>query len=204
MGVTLWPACSDISGGEASSEWGHSGTINQTEQSMLLIRRWPVRGSALQTLGVLVNYSAWTLVLPLLPCSCLSCSSVGRLAYFNGFLSLSLPSLPPSCPTLPVSLPQVPNSVHKHPSVFPETRQATPLTFAVLHGQVPVVQVVILPHLWLSHHALSLCFSSWLVIVVLLLLLMLSSWNRNDGASPLFQNKMPSLLCPDFNGLFYF
>eukprot|EP00064_Thunnus_orientalis_P002305 superscaffoldBa00000162_g2312 len=35
---------------------------------------------------------------------------------------------------------EVPNSVHKHPSVFPETRQATPLTFAVLHGHVPVVQ----------------------------------------------------------------
>lgn len=52
-------------------------------------------------------------------------------------------SLPPTYPThLPVSLPQVPNSVHKHPSVFPETRQATPLTFAVLHGHVPVVQVV--------------------------------------------------------------
>lgn len=52
-------------------------------------------------------------------------------------------SLPPTYPTrLPVSLPQVPNSVHKHPSVFPETRQATPLNFAVLHGHVPVVQVV--------------------------------------------------------------
>lgn len=62
------------------------------------------------------------------------------------YLSPYLLSLPPVQPYL-VSLPQVPNSVHKHPSVFPETRQATPLTFAVLHGQVPVVQVVILPHL---------------------------------------------------------
>lgn len=62
---------------------------------------------------------------------------------FNGFVSLSLTFVPPTYPTrLPVSLPQVPNSVHKHPSVFPETRQATPLTFAVLHGHVPVVQVV--------------------------------------------------------------
>lgn len=62
---------------------------------------------------------------------------------FNGFVSLSFTFVPPTYPThLPVSLPQVPNSVHKHPSVFPETRQATPLTFAVLHGHVPVVQVV--------------------------------------------------------------
>ncbi|XP_061532840.1 ankyrin repeat and BTB/POZ domain-containing protein 3-B isoform X3 [Phycodurus eques] len=35
---------------------------------------------------------------------------------------------------------EVPNTVHKHHSVFPETRQATPLTFAVSHGHVPVVQ----------------------------------------------------------------
>lgn len=129
-----------------------------------------------------------TLVLPLLPCSCLSCRSIGHVVILMAsYLSPCLP-LPPSCPTLPVSLPQVPNSVHKHPSVFPETRQATPLTFAVLHGHVPVVQVVILPHLWLSHHDLSLCFSSWLVIVVLLLLLLLSMWTQNDGASPLLQN----------------
>lgn len=37
---------------------------------------------------------------------------------------------------------QVPSTVNKHPSVYPETRQGTPLTFAVLHGHVPVVQVV--------------------------------------------------------------
>uniref|UniRef100_A0AAQ5Z9B5 BTB domain-containing protein n=1 Tax=Amphiprion ocellaris TaxID=80972 RepID=A0AAQ5Z9B5_AMPOC len=37
---------------------------------------------------------------------------------------------------------EVPSTVNKHPSVYPETRQGTPLTFAVLHGHVPVVQVV--------------------------------------------------------------
>lgn len=54
---------------------------------------------------------------------------------FNGwmlFLSLNLP-----CMTS-----QVPSSIHRHPSVYPDTRQGTPLTFAVLHGHVPVVQVV--------------------------------------------------------------
>ncbi|XP_051917600.1 ankyrin repeat and BTB/POZ domain-containing protein 3-B isoform X1 [Hippocampus zosterae] len=38
---------------------------------------------------------------------------------------------------------EVPNSVHRHHSVFPETRQATPLTFAVSHGHVPVVQLLL-------------------------------------------------------------
>ncbi|XP_061628523.1 ankyrin repeat and BTB/POZ domain-containing protein 3-B isoform X3 [Phyllopteryx taeniolatus] len=38
---------------------------------------------------------------------------------------------------------EVPNTVHKHHSVFPETRQATPLTFAVSHGHVPVVQLLL-------------------------------------------------------------
>ncbi|XP_037539115.1 ankyrin repeat and BTB/POZ domain-containing protein BTBD11-B [Nematolebias whitei] len=38
---------------------------------------------------------------------------------------------------------KVPNTVHKHPSIFPETRQSTPLTFAVLHGHVPVVQLLL-------------------------------------------------------------
>ncbi|KAG7250495.1 hypothetical protein CRUP_034844 [Coryphaenoides rupestris] len=37
---------------------------------------------------------------------------------------------------------EVPSTVNKHPSVYPDTRQGTPLTFAVLHGHVPVVQVV--------------------------------------------------------------
>ncbi|KAK1906227.1 Ankyrin repeat and BTB/POZ domain containing protein BTBD11-A [Dissostichus eleginoides] len=36
---------------------------------------------------------------------------------------------------------EVPSTVNKHPSVYPETRQGTPLTFAVLHGHVPVVQL---------------------------------------------------------------
>lgn len=100
--------------------------------------------------GFLVNYSGFSCrdpVLPLpAPCSCLSLCSLGPCSRFNGFVSLSLTSFPtpptPTRPHQPVSLPQVPNSVHKHPSVFPETRQATPLTFAVLHGHVPVVQVV--------------------------------------------------------------
>ncbi|XP_010881672.1 ankyrin repeat and BTB/POZ domain-containing protein BTBD11-B isoform X1 [Esox lucius] len=38
---------------------------------------------------------------------------------------------------------EVPNTVHKHPSVYPETRQGTPLTFAVSHGHVPVVQLLL-------------------------------------------------------------
>ncbi|XP_062374376.1 ankyrin repeat and BTB/POZ domain-containing protein 3-A isoform X2 [Sardina pilchardus] len=38
---------------------------------------------------------------------------------------------------------QVPSTVHKHPSVYPETRQGTPLTFAVLHGHAPVVQLLL-------------------------------------------------------------
>ncbi|RXN11018.1 ankyrin repeat and BTB POZ domain-containing BTBD11-A isoform X1 [Labeo rohita] len=37
----------------------------------------------------------------------------------------------------------VPNTVQKYPSVFPETRQATPLTFAVLHQHIPVVQLLL-------------------------------------------------------------
>lgn len=57
-------------------------------------------------------------------------------------MALYLSPSPDPLPYLPVSLPQVPNSVNKHPSVYPETRQGTPLTFAVLHGHMPVVQVV--------------------------------------------------------------
>ncbi|XP_060779728.1 ankyrin repeat and BTB/POZ domain-containing protein 3-B [Neoarius graeffei] len=37
---------------------------------------------------------------------------------------------------------EVPNTVHQHPSIFPETRQATALTFAVLHQHVPVLQLL--------------------------------------------------------------
>lgn len=138
-----------------------------------------MRGSALQTPRVLVNYSVLVHypVLPLLPCSCLSCSSIGRVVILMAsYLSPHL-FLPPTCPTLPVSTPQVPNSVHKHPSVFPETRQATPLTFAVLHGHVPVVQVVTS---FLTSDFLimtSLCFSSWLLSFVIVVVPL---WIRND------------------------
>ncbi|XP_022535358.2 ankyrin repeat and BTB/POZ domain-containing protein BTBD11-B [Astyanax mexicanus] len=38
---------------------------------------------------------------------------------------------------------EVPNTVHQHPSVYPETRQATALTFAVLHQHVPVLQLLL-------------------------------------------------------------
>lgn len=95
----------------------------------------------------------------------------------------SLTFLPPTYPThLPVSLPQVPNSVHKHPSVFPETRQATPLTFAVLHGHVPVVQVVtsfltcdslirplVVLQLMVGHHC-HFCHQSFLVVMMIMVL----------------------------------
>ncbi|KAI5623898.1 ankyrin repeat and BTB/POZ domain-containing protein BTBD11-B isoform X1 [Silurus asotus] len=38
---------------------------------------------------------------------------------------------------------EVPNTVHQHPSIYPETRQATALTFAVLHQHVPVLQLLL-------------------------------------------------------------
>ncbi|XP_046890826.1 LOW QUALITY PROTEIN: ankyrin repeat and BTB/POZ domain-containing protein BTBD11-B-like [Hypomesus transpacificus] len=38
---------------------------------------------------------------------------------------------------------EVPNSGHRHPSVFPETRQGTAITFAVLQGHIPVVQLLL-------------------------------------------------------------
>ncbi|XP_053506295.1 ankyrin repeat and BTB/POZ domain-containing protein 3-A isoform X1 [Ictalurus furcatus] len=38
---------------------------------------------------------------------------------------------------------EVPSSIHRHPSVYPDTRQGTPLTFAVLHGHVAVVQLLL-------------------------------------------------------------
>lgn len=47
-------------------------------------------------------------------------------------------------PDCPLYLLQVPNTVHQHPSIYPETRQATALTFAVLHQHVPVLQVDVL------------------------------------------------------------
>ncbi|XP_061773804.1 ankyrin repeat and BTB/POZ domain-containing protein 3-B isoform X1 [Nerophis ophidion] len=59
---------------------------------------------------------------------------------------------------------EVPSSVHKHHSVFPETRQATPLTFAVSHGHVPVVQVVTSSLICECSHDLSLCFSLMLLL----------------------------------------
>lgn len=131
---------------------------------MVLIRRWT------QSEGVLCRpRGSWlitprspvkTPVLPLFPCSCLSWSSTGSVVILmDSYLSPYLLSLPPTCPTLPVSLPQVPNSVHKHPSVFPETRQTTPLTFAVLHGHVPVVQVVT-SFLTCDFHVMTSCCAS--------------------------------------------
>uniref|UniRef100_A0AAR2KHW5 BTB domain-containing protein n=1 Tax=Pygocentrus nattereri TaxID=42514 RepID=A0AAR2KHW5_PYGNA len=38
---------------------------------------------------------------------------------------------------------EVPNTVHQHPSIYPETRQATALTFAVLHQHIPVLQLLL-------------------------------------------------------------
>ncbi|XP_060734175.1 ankyrin repeat and BTB/POZ domain-containing protein 3-B isoform X1 [Tachysurus vachellii] len=38
---------------------------------------------------------------------------------------------------------EVPNTVHQHPSIYPETRQATALTFSVLHQHVPVLQLLL-------------------------------------------------------------
>ncbi|XP_035380737.1 ankyrin repeat and BTB/POZ domain-containing protein BTBD11-B isoform X1 [Electrophorus electricus] len=38
---------------------------------------------------------------------------------------------------------EVPSSVHQHPSVYPENRQATALSFAVLHQHVPIVQLLL-------------------------------------------------------------
>lgn len=51
-------------------------------------------------------------------------------------------------PDCPLYLLQVPNTVHQHPSIYPETRQATALTFAVLHQHVPVLQVDVLLLPW--------------------------------------------------------
>ena len=127
-------------------------------------------GCPLQPRGFPVNYSPVELpVLPVPPPPAAACLVLHKpCSSFNGSVSLSLPFLPhpppiPTRPHPPVSPPQVPNSVHKNPSVFPETRQATPLTFAVLHGHVPVVQVVTSS----SHLDLSLCLSSWLVVIVI-------------------------------------
>lgn len=93
--------------------------------------------------GFLVNYSivSCRASCPSSPQPLVICS-IGHVGVLMARISLTPFPLPTYSIHLPVSLPQVPNSVHKHPSVFPETRQATPLTFAVLHGHVPVVQVV--------------------------------------------------------------
>lgn len=94
--------------------------------------------------GFLVNHSP--VELPVLPLSSLQllvlCPVVHVVALMAWYLSPSSFSPLPVHPTHLCPPPQVPNTVHKHPSIFPETRQATPLTFAVLHGHVPVVQVV--------------------------------------------------------------
>lgn len=95
--------------------------------------------------GFLVNHSRVELPV-LLPLSSLQllvlCPVVHVVVLMAWYLSPSSFSPLPVHPNHLCPPSQVPNTVHKHPSIFPETRQATPLTFAVLHGHVPVVQVV--------------------------------------------------------------
>lgn len=88
-----------------------------------------------------LHFAFFNLLTPFVPSSQLNGSSsqlflfsLQYIFFLNGLLFLSLNFQPVTS--------QVPSTVHKHPSVFPETRQGTPLTFAVLHGHVPVVQVV--------------------------------------------------------------
>lgn len=84
--------------------------------------------------------------------------------------------------TLPVTS-QVPNTVHKYPSVYPETRQGTPLTFAVLHGHVPVVQVVTFsPVILLTN------FKPILLALLLTLDLIIIMSNHNNNGQKCCQN----------------
>lgn len=78
---------------------------------------------------------------------------------------------------------QVPSTVNKHPSVYPETRQGTPLTFGVLHGHVPVVQVVTFMTCNHSFVALALTFCTKMQMIMIIIMV---HHNNNDAICPFY------------------
>lgn len=104
--------------------------------SLLELTKQPDGGRTFQ-----LSAHSFTHSFPFFSCSYSCNSTIGAQCAGIWWLNFSLPELH-------LYDSQVPSSLHKHPSVYPDTRQGTPLTFAVLHGHVPVVQVVALSMIW--------------------------------------------------------